>query len=117
YERPGLELANDARAWLKRQVLPGNIRQLKNLVERTVLLATNSTLTSADFERHLEQSSQPAAEATLLGDISLEELEVRAIKRALALHDHNITAAARSLGITRSALYRRLQKFGIPYES
>jgi DNA-binding NtrC family response regulator len=117
YDRSGLELSHDAREWLKRQPFPGNIRQLKNLVERTVLLATGNPLTAADFERHLEQSAQPAKGTELAGDLSLEELELRAIKRALAVHEHNITAAARALGITRSALYRRLQKYDILYES
>lgn len=116
YERSGLELTAGARTWLSQQSLPGNIRQLKNLVERTVLLAKSSVLDVADFERHLSTSN---ASKRLLpeGDISLEELEVRAIKRALSIHEHNITAAAKSLGITRSALYRRLQKFGIEHAS
>lgn len=116
YERSGLELAPSAREWLKRQAFPGNIRQLKNVVERTVLLAKTSLLTAEDFARHLSSSNAFTGEvAFLTGEISLEEMELAAIKRALSIHENNITAAAKSLGITRSALYRRLQKFGIDH--
>ncbi|WP_367393007.1 sigma-54-dependent transcriptional regulator [Lewinella sp. LCG006] len=116
YERSGLELAPSAREWLKRQAFPGNIRQLKNVVERTVLLAKTSLLTAEDFARHLSSSNALTGEvAFLTGEISLEEMELAAIKRALSIHENNITAAAKSLGITRSALYRRLQKFGIDH--
>lgn len=116
YERTNLELSKDARDWLKKQAFPGNIRQLKNLVERTVLLAKDNVLKAEDFTRHLSASNAAAGDtAFMMGDVSLEELELRAIKRALSVHENNITAAAKSLGITRSALYRRLQKFGIDH--
>jgi DNA-binding NtrC family response regulator len=118
YERSGLELATSAREWLKRQAFPGNIRQLKNVVERTVLLAKTNLLTAEDFSRHLSSSNAFAGEVSFLsGEVSLEEMELTAIKRALSIHENNITAAAKSLGITRSALYRRLQKFGIDHAS
>ena len=118
YERSGLELAASAREWLKRQPFPGNIRQLKNVVERTVLLSKTNVLTAEDFARHLSPGNESAGEISFLsGDISLEEMELAAIKRALSIHENNITAAAKSLGITRSALYRRLQKFGIDHAS
>ena len=116
YERPQLELTAAARDWLKRQPFPGNIRQLKNLVERTVLLAKTPLLDAADFTRHLP-TSITAGDEDFSGNLPLEEMEVRAVKRALSLHNGNITAAAQQLGITRSALYRRLQKFGIDYAS
>lgn len=118
YNRTGLHLAGDAREWLKRQPFPGNIRQLKNVVERTVLLSKSPDLKADDFARHLRPAAGEQSKAwSPADDLTLEEMEVRAIKRALALHEHNITSAAKALGITRSALYRRLEKFGIEHAS
>ncbi len=71
---------------------------------------------AADFSRHLGQKpGEQASSWSPADDLTLEEMEVRAIRRALTLHEHNITAAAKALGITRSALYRRLEKFGIEH--
>lgn len=119
YQRPGLQLAADAREWLLHQTFPGNIRQLKNLVERTVLLSPQLTLSAQAFTKHHQQGrpvvSAPEALGGIAGDMTLEQLELQAIRRALSRYEYNITAAAKALGITRSALYRRLQKFDIPY--
>jgi DNA-binding NtrC family response regulator len=110
YERPGLVLTKAASNWLMQQPFPGNIRQLKNLVERTILLAKTQLLDVADFQKQLGEASTTSA---FIGDMSLEELELKAVKRALSLHENNITAAAKALGITRSALYRRMQKYDL----
>jgi DNA-binding NtrC family response regulator len=110
YERPGLVLTDAASNWLRQQAFPGNIRQLKNLMERTILLAKTPLLDIAGFQKHLGEASTNNA---FIGDMSLEELELKAVKRALSLHENNITAAAKSLGITRSALYRRMQKYDL----
>ena len=116
YNRSGLSLTEAARDWLKRQPLPGNIRQLKNVVERTVLLSKSTQLDATDFSRHLgNKAGEQSGAWSPADDLTLEEMEVRAIRRALTLHEYNITAAAKALGITRSALYRRLEKFGIEY--
>ena len=116
YNRSGLSLTAAARDWLKRQSFPGNIRQLKNVVERTVLLSKSSELDASDFSRHLgAKAGEQTSSWSPADDLTLEEMEVRAIRRALTLHEHNITAAAKALGITRSALYRRLEKFGIEH--
>ena len=102
--------------WLMDQSFPGNIRQLKNLVERTVLIATKDELTVTDFQ---QQYRKPAGEDVALpdvGKISLEEMEIKMIKKAMAFHSNKVSATSRSLGLTRSALYRRLAKYGIPYD-
>jgi transcriptional regulator of acetoin/glycerol metabolism len=103
-------LTEAASKWLMQQAFPGNIRQLKNLVERTILLAKTPLLDIADFQKHLGEVSTTNA---FIGNMSLEELELKAVRRALSLHENNITAAAKSLGITRSALYRRMQKYDL----
>ena len=119
YNRPDLLVTPAALDWIQQQDFPGNIRQLKNLVERTVLLAVKDTLTVEDFSPHLSQniSEKSLTEVPKVGSISLEEMEIQMIQNALAYHQNRVTDAARSLGITRSALYRRLAKYNIPYDS
>lgn len=116
YDRPNLIIAAKAIQWLKGLPLPGNIRQLKNLVERTVLLSAGDTLEIKDFQQHITSGAasvtQPLPE---VGMMTLEEMESQMIRRAMDFHQHKISKVARSLGITRFALYRRLEKFDIPY--
>ncbi|GAB4026102.1 sigma-54-dependent transcriptional regulator [Spirosoma gilvum] len=120
YNRPELRVSAAAQKWLKNLPLPGNIRQLKNIVERTVLLSPNTELQPDDFERNLPQktSTQHLAPRSLpdVGTMTLEEMEYQMIQRAMAFHQNRVAKVARALGITRFALYRRLEKFGIPYE-
>ncbi len=119
YARPDLRVNPAALKWLKQLPLPGNIRQLKNLVERTVLLASHDELHVADFERHVSSNPRPSALSPLpdVGTMSLEEMEFQMIRRAMEFHQNRVAKVARALGITRFALYRRLEKFGIPYSS
>ncbi|WP_031529175.1 sigma-54-dependent transcriptional regulator [Dyadobacter crusticola] len=118
YQRPDLQLSQAALKWLKTLQLQGNIRQLKNLVERTVLLSPKDTLDIADFKKNLSAGSQPAAAKNLpeVGSITLEEMEYQMISKAMQFHQNKISKVARSLGITRFALYRRLEKYGISFD-
>ncbi|GAB4035778.1 sigma-54-dependent transcriptional regulator [Spirosoma jeollabukense] len=119
YSRPALRVSPSAQKWLKNLPLPGNIRQLKNGVERTVLLSVNDELQPDDFERNLVSGSSPLLQAQPplpdVGTMTLEEMEYQMIQRAMAFHQNRVAKVARALGITRFALYRRLEKFGIPY--
>ena len=119
YNRPELRVSPLAQKWLKNLPLPGNIRQLKNVVERTVLLSATDELQPDDFERNLPAAFTPipAAQSPFppVGTMTLEEMEYQMIQRAMAFHQNRVAKVARALGITRFALYRRLEKFGIPY--
>ncbi|WP_333863134.1 helix-turn-helix domain-containing protein, partial [Chitinophaga sp.] len=118
YNRPRLTVSKEALKWLQSLPLPGNIRQLKNLTERTMLVHNIDLLEIEHFRGQLELS--PAAKGQLqlpgVGTITLEDLEVEMIRKALAFHQNKIARAAASLGLTRSALYRRLEKYNIPYD-
>jgi DNA-binding NtrC family response regulator len=118
YGRPSLSVANNAMKWLQQLPLPGNIRQLKNLVERTILVSKNDELDIDDFRSQLELSPVKKGNIQLpgIGTLTLEEVEVEMIKRAMEYHKNKISKAASSLGLTRSALYRRLDKYQIPYD-
>ncbi|MCE7070159.1 sigma-54 dependent transcriptional regulator [Dyadobacter sp. CY327] len=119
YQRPNLRLSPAAMKWLRTLQLQGNIRQLKNLVERTVLLSGSDTLDITDLQRNLSGGIQPSAQKNLpeVGAITLEEMEYQMITKAMQFHQNKVSKVARSLGITRFALYRRLEKYGISYES
>ncbi len=103
--------------WLSRQEYSGNIRQLKNIVERTCLLSSTNKLSIKDFKPHFLVSSGRKSELPKIGTITLDELEKAMIQKAMSFHNGNISQVARSLGITRSALYRRLEKYNIGHET
>lgn len=111
-DRPYVD--EDTMTWLSNQEYKGNIRQLKNIIERTFLLNLNEkTLGRKDF---LPAFGSAGSQQIKGNDLNLEAKEIETIKKALAKHDHSISASARALGITRSSLYRRLEKYGIIHE-
>ncbi|MBD1386916.1 sigma-54-dependent Fis family transcriptional regulator [Mucilaginibacter rigui] len=118
YNRPQLTVSKTAMKWLQQLPLPGNIRQLKNLVERSILVSKGNELDIDDFKSQLEQSpiKQGNAKVPAVGSITLEEMEIEMIKKTMLYHKNKVAKAATALGLTRSALYRRLDKFEIPYD-
>ena len=97
-----------ALAALARHAWPGNVRELDHAVERGVLMARGERIGTGDLALRPEGGA-----ASRLDDMSLEEVECLLIKKALARHDGNVSRAAEALGLSRSAMYRRLQRFGI----
>jgi len=89
---------------------PGNIRELDHAVERAVLLAQGDQVRSADLGL---RTPGTGAATTRLEDMTLEEVERVLIQKALARFDGNVSQAARALGLSRSALYRRLSSHGL----
>jgi DNA-binding NtrC family response regulator len=117
YNRPNLSVTPKAIKWLQQLPLPGNIRQLKNLVERSILVSRNDMLDIDDFRNQLEYTpiKKGAVQLPGVGTLTLEEVEVEMIKRAMEYHKNRIGKVANALGLTRFALYRRLEKHNIPY--
>ncbi len=87
---------------------PGNVRELEHTIERAVLMASGTTIHAKDLG--LASGSESAGS---LDELSLEEVEAMLIKKALARCDGNVSRAADALGLSRSALYRRLEKYGL----
>ncbi|PYQ19718.1 MAG: sigma-54-dependent Fis family transcriptional regulator [Acidobacteria bacterium] len=87
---------------------PGNVRELDHAVERAVLMTAGNEIGPADLGLRV------GAEATArLDEMSLEEVECLLIRKALGRFDGNVSRAAEALGLSRSALYRRLQRYGL----
>jgi DNA-binding NtrC family response regulator len=94
---------------LREHPWPGNVRELDHAVERAVLLSTGPMIRGVD----LGLRATSVGGALRLEEMSLEEVEKHLIQRMLARHGGNVSKAAEALGLSRSALYRRLQKFGL----
>jgi DNA-binding NtrC family response regulator len=106
---PDAEAALAAHAW------PGNVRELEHAVERALLLASGDRITAEDLGLRRAQGGG-AAGAEPLEDMTLEGAERHLIKRALERHGGRVVDAAKALGVSRSALYRRLQALGLKAE-
>ncbi|MBJ6107764.1 sigma-54-dependent Fis family transcriptional regulator [Hymenobacter sp. BT523] len=119
YHRPALKVGARAMHWLREQPLPGNIRELKNLVERAVLVSGKDELGPEDFQANAQRlpARAPApGELPTPGTMTLDELEAQMIRQSLAHYDGNISRVAKALGLSRGALYRRFEKHGIPFD-
>ena len=95
---------------LREHTWPGNVRELDHVVERALLMSTSSVVTAFDLAL---QSTPDARLSARLEEMSLEEAERILITKALARFEGNANRAAEALGLSRSALYRRLQKYGL----
>jgi DNA-binding NtrC family response regulator len=115
YRRDALRLAPAAVAWLQAQPWPGNIRQLKHWVERTVLVAEGDLLQVADFQLTADMEAQEPPRDALppVGAMTMDEMEKAMILKSLKHHAGNISKVAEALGLSRAALYRRLEKYEI----
>ena len=112
---PEFRFTSDALIYLQRLPYPGNIRELKNLVERTILVCRKPILDARDFEKQggkaldVKQTQEPIA----LKGMTLDELEKQSILSAIDKYDGNLSHVAMALGISRASLYRRLEKYDI----
>lgn len=123
YHKDTPSLSEAARQAVLQSDWPGNIRGLRHAVERAVILADGGVLMPADFQLDAlvsdvpehSQSEGPAeiAEGAAPEDFNLERIEKDAISQALRIHKYNISHAAKALGLTRAALYRRMEKHGL----
>jgi len=114
YARPAAALSPAARAMLVEYDWPGNVRALRHAVERAVILAGDAPLAPEHFalspnEPMVRVTTTAAAEP----DLNLDRVERRLVEEALKKHGYNISAAAHELGLSRAALYRRMEKHGL----
>lgn len=109
---PPTGFSADALTFLSRLPYPGNIRELKNLVERTILVSGKEILDASDFENQYQHYEGDKGAVSFEG-MTLDEIERRTILQALERYRGNLSQVALALGISRAALYRRLEKYNI----
>jgi DNA-binding NtrC family response regulator len=102
---------NAAMQALREHPWPGNVRELDHTIERAVLMAQKNTVAAADLG--LGSTGNASLQSGRLEDMSMEEVESFLIRKALTRHGNNVSQAANALGLSRSALYRRMQRYGI----
>jgi DNA-binding NtrC family response regulator len=112
YHKTGLTLHHHALSRLQQYHWPGNIRELSHLVERAVLLTQSKEISLKELTLPDEQQSA-ATQAAVLPLMTLEQAELALIRQALQLCQGNKQKTAEKLGITKSSLYRRLEKHGL----
>jgi DNA-binding NtrC family response regulator len=108
YGRDVRAFSPEASRALQQYRWPGNVRELRNVIERAVLLAGADVIEAADLRLQQGDSAPPSLEA-----MSLEDAERALIRSALRRHEGSAAAAAQALGLSRSAMYRRMEKLGI----
>jgi DNA-binding NtrC family response regulator len=108
YRKPKAGFSEDASQALLDHPWPGNIRELRHAVERAVLLAMDDHVRALDLGL-----VTPSEGGGHIDDLTLDEVEKILIEKALQRHEGNVSQAADALGLSRSALYRRLQRHGL----
>ncbi|WKN42943.1 sigma-54-dependent transcriptional regulator [Tunicatimonas pelagia] len=109
YQKPQPALAESTLQYLQNYDWPGNVRELQHAIERAVILSNKPSIQPEDFSLGIPVNPLATEELPK----TLDENERNFIKQALDRHQGNITHTAKELGITRTALYRRLEKFGL----
>ena len=117
YRRSPVAITDRAVAWLQDQPWPGNIRQLKQTIERAVLVLDGDRLDVTDFVAISGLEAREAARGgTALpspGSMTLDEMEKAMIVKCMRHYEGNVTRVAEALGLSRAALYRRFEKYGL----
>ncbi|NMM49462.1 sigma-54-dependent transcriptional regulator [Marinigracilibium pacificum] len=110
YRKPVQRVSANAMKKLKAYQWPGNIRELQHVVERSVIMCDSEVLEEDNFLLSTQKSDEP-----ILGEdvFNLDEVEKQVVQKAINKHSGNISKAAKELGLTRAALYRRLEKHGL----
>jgi len=113
YRRPTGDFDPAALQLLLSHPWPGNVRELDHTLERAVLMARGSSIGVADLGLNLQRVSATNPPTANLEDMSLEAVETVLIQKALTRAQGNVTQAAEALGLSRGALYRRMEKYGL----
>ncbi len=111
YRQPVKRLAESGVQKLVKYNWPGNVRELQHALERACIMSDNRELKAEDF--FFIQETEPIFSATQNDELNLDEIEKETVTRVLQKHDGNVSKAAKELGLSRGALYRRMEKYAL----
>ena len=109
---PLVSFTSEAMTYLQQLPFPGNIRELKNLIDRSILIASSDTITDKDLKTQYRETPT-AANKNATSFASIDDMEKQMIELAMDKYQGNLSKVANELGITRQSLYRRLSKYNI----
>lgn len=110
YHKTIKNISSKAEQMLLTYTWPGNVRELQHVLERAVIMTDGMEITESDLQLSPQKFG---SQAILQTDIPLDEMEKMMVNKAIEKHKGNISRAAAELGLTRAALYRRIEKFGL----
>ncbi len=113
YKKEKLDFSKAVISLFESYSWPGNIRELQHVVERAVIMCDGNEIATSDVQLSSAKSAEQTATTSAPDNIDLETMERNLVKRAIDKHQGNISKAAAELGLTRAALYRRMEKFGL----
>ena len=111
YHKSHLKINDEAMKMLRAHHWPGNVREIQHTIERGVIMSDGQEIKAADF--NLTTIPVTKSTSTEFDDLNLQNIEKILVQKALEKHEGNISKAAKELGLTRAALYRRLEKFNL----
>jgi DNA-binding NtrC family response regulator len=113
YGKSVSKISDAAMTRMSKHPWPGNIRELQHALERAIILSNSNVLQPEDFNLNVVTNSKESESSVALDQYNLDEVEKLLIRKVLKKYNGNITQAAAELGLTRSSLYRRLEKHGL----
>ncbi len=111
YHKSHIKLTSDALEILQNHTWPGNVREIQHTIERGVIMADDNEIKPSDFNLTLDH--EKSTNGDNYDSLNLQDIEKLLVQKALDKYDGNISKAAKELGLTRAALYRRLEKFNL----
>jgi DNA-binding NtrC family response regulator len=113
YHKSHLQISREAFGVLNEHNWPGNVREMQHTIERGVIMADHHEISPDDFNLSKLPTSSLTNSTETNDTLNLQEVEKMLIEKAIKKHEGNISKAAKDLGLTRAALYRRLEKFNL----
>ncbi|GAA0891036.1 sigma-54 dependent transcriptional regulator [Fulvivirga kasyanovii] len=113
YNKQVSKISDAAISRMQKHSWPGNIREIQHAIERAVIMSNSQVLQPEDFNLNAQPQAAADGDNVMLDQFKLEDVEKILIRKVLKKYNGNITQAASELGLTRSSLYRRLEKYGL----
>lgn len=113
YQKKELQFSSKTLEMLAKHPWPGNIRELQHTIERAVILSNGKEILETDLGFKTANSLTSATALSLPNNLNINDIEKLLVTKALEKHSGNITNTAKELGLTRAALYRRIEKFNL----